>query len=131
VDRIVEMMSGARKACIVPGVVVQRADVLEALVQRLPEREPLDAPLKVTPYGEPTGSGSDPIDAGDPLYARLARFLKPGDILVGDPGSSALAATFVQMPDRATFQGQSLSASIGWGTPAALGSRWPHRIAGS
>jgi len=100
---------------------VEMKDVLEALVQRLPKWEPLDAPSKVTPYSEPTGSGSDPIDAGDPLYARLARFLRPGDILVADPGSPALAATFVQMPDGATFQSQSLSASIGWGTPAALG----------
>jgi indolepyruvate decarboxylase len=100
---------------------VEMRDVLEALVQRLPKRAQHDAPLKVTPYNEMTGSGSDPIDAGNPLYARLAKFLKPGDILVPDPGSPGLAGNYVQLPDGAGYEGQSLSASIGWGTPAALG----------
>jgi indolepyruvate decarboxylase len=100
---------------------VEMKDVLGALVHRLPKWDQLDAPSKITPYVEATGSGSDPIDAGNPFYARLASFLKPGDILVGDPGSPGLVGAFVQMPDGATWEGQSLAASIGFGTPAALG----------
>jgi len=100
---------------------VEMEDVLGALVQRLPKSDRLDAPSHITPYVEATGSGSDPIDAGSPLYARVAKFLKPGDILVGDPGSPGLVGAFVQMPDGATWEGQSLAASIGFGTPAALG----------
>ena len=101
---------------------VEMKDVLEALIKRLPKRSDIKAPSKETPFGEPTGSGSDPIDAGDPFYARLARFLRPGDILVGDPGSPALAATVMNLPEGAEYQSQGIAGSIGFGTPAALGA---------
>jgi indolepyruvate decarboxylase len=101
---------------------VEMKDVLEALIKRLPKRSDIKGPSKITPFGEPTGSGSDPIDAGDPFYARLAKFLKPGDILVGDPGSPALAATVMNLPEGAEYQSQGIAGSIGFGTPAALGA---------
>ncbi len=100
---------------------VEMKDVLKALIDRLPRWHDLGAPKRVSPYGQASGSGDDPIDAGGPLYARLEAFLKPGDILVGDPGSPALGATFANLPERVGFHSQSLAASIGWGTPAALG----------
>ncbi len=100
---------------------VEMKDVLEALVERLPKWGDLGAPSRVSPYNEASGSGSDPIDAGNPLYARLEAFLKPNDILVGDPSSPALAATFARLPKGAAYHSQALAGSIGWGTPAALG----------
>jgi len=101
---------------------VEMKDVLEALIKKLPKWKDVKAPSKITPFGEPTGSGSDPIDAGNPFYARLAKFLKPGDILVGDPGSPALAATVMNLPEGAELQSQGVAGSIGFGTPAALGA---------
>ncbi|WP_421724373.1 alpha-keto acid decarboxylase family protein [Bauldia sp.] len=100
---------------------VEMKDVLEALIDRLPRWEDQGAPNHVTPYTQASGSGDDPIDAGDPLYARLQAFLRPGDIVVGDPSSPALAATTMQKPKDCVFESQALAASIGWGTPAALG----------
>ena len=100
---------------------VEMKDVLEALIERLPRWDDLGAPNHVTPFTEASGGGNDPIDAGNPLYARLQAFLKPGDILVGDPSSPALAAASVQKPKGCNFESQALAASIGWGTPGALG----------
>jgi indolepyruvate decarboxylase len=101
---------------------VEMKDVLEALVKRMPKYTGKKGPSKVTPFGEPTGGGSDPIDTGDPFYARFAKFIKPGDIVVGDPGSAAMAATLVNMPEGAEWQCQGIAGSIGFGTPAALGA---------
>jgi indolepyruvate decarboxylase len=100
---------------------VEMGDVLDALLERLPKWPDQNAPSRVTPYTEASGSGDDPIDAGNPLYARITEFLRPGDILVGDPGSPALAATYICRPEGAEYQSQALAASIGWGTPGALG----------
>jgi len=100
---------------------VEMKDVLGALIERLPRWDDAGAPKRVSPYNDASGSGYDPIDAGNPLYARLEAFLKPGDILVGDPGSPALGATYARKPEGGSFQSQALATSIGWGTPAALG----------
>ncbi len=100
---------------------VEMKDAIEALIDRLPRWDDQGAPNHVTPFGAATGSGDDPIDAGAPFYARLASFLKPGDILVGDPSGAALAAAITKKPEGCMFESQSLAASIGWGTPAALG----------
>jgi len=100
---------------------VEMEDVITALTERLPKWGNLGAPKRVSPYNEASGSGDDPIDAGNPLYARLEAFLQPGDIVVGDPGSPALAANYALRPKGAVYHSQALAASIGWGTPAALG----------
>lgn len=100
---------------------VEMKDVLEMLAERLPKWNSLNAPSRVAPYGDASGGGSDPIDTGYPFYARLEGFLKPNDILVADPSSPALAATFANLPEGVQFHSQALAGSIGWGTPAALG----------
>jgi indolepyruvate decarboxylase len=101
---------------------VEMRDVLACLTERLPQWENLGAPSRISPFNEITGSGDDPIDSGNPLYARLEAFLKPGDILVGEPSSPGLAATFSRLPKDADYISQALAASIGFGTPAALGA---------
>jgi len=100
---------------------VEMKDVIEALIERLPEWDNQGAPSRVSPFTEITGGGDDPIDAGDPFYARLMEFLKPGDILIGDPGSPALAANLAALPEGVGWESQALAGSIGWGTPASLG----------
>jgi len=100
---------------------VEMKDVLEALLKRLPEWDDMGAPSRVTEYTETTGGGDDPIDAGNPLYARLKEFLKPGDILVGDPSSPGISCNYLILPEGVSYESQALAASIGWGTPASLG----------
>ena len=100
---------------------VEMKDVLDALMERLPEYGDMGAPSRVTPYTEITGGGDDPIDAGNTFYARIAKFLRAGDILVGDPGSPGLACNFLALPEGVGYESQALAASIGWGTPSAVG----------
>ena len=101
---------------------VEMKDVLQALTTRLPAWENLGAPSKATLFTEAPGSGDDPICTGFPFYKRLEQFLQPDDILVIDPSSAVLAGSFVNMPEGVDFISQALAASIGFGTPAALGA---------
>ena len=101
---------------------VEMRDVLAALTERLPKWKDLEAASRVSPFNEITGAGDDPIDSGNPLYSRLEAFLRPGDILVGEPSSPGLAATFSRLPKGVDYISQALAASIGYGTPAALGA---------
>jgi indolepyruvate decarboxylase len=101
---------------------VEMKDVLQALTSRLPKWENLGAPSKATLFTEASGSGDDPISTGSPFYKRLEQFLQPNDILVIDPSSPVLAGAFVNLPEGVDFISQALAASIGFGTPAALGA---------
>ena len=101
---------------------VEMKDVLQALTTRLPRWENLGAPSRSTLYTEASGSGHDPICTGFPFYKRLEQFLKPNDILVIDPSSPVLGGSFVNMPEGVDYISQALAASIGFGTPAALGT---------
>jgi indolepyruvate decarboxylase len=101
---------------------VEMKDVLQALTDRLPQWEGQDAPSKLTPFTEAAGSGEDPITTGFPFYKRLEQFLRPDDILVIDPSSAVLPGSFVNMPEGVDYISQALAASIGFGTPAALGA---------
>jgi len=101
---------------------VEMKDVLEALTARLPRWENTGAPSKATLFTEASDGGDDPISTGFPFYKRLEQFLQPNDILVIDPSSAVLPGSFVNMPEGVDFISQALAASIGFGTPAALGA---------
>lgn len=77
----------------------------------------------ITPcgLGEVTGSGSQPITA-DTLYPRWADFLRSGDILIAETGSSSMGLAFTRLPTGARFYNQTLWGAIGWATPAAFGA---------
>lgn len=99
---------------------VQMGDVLRALADRpwpagrwrrgsRPEAAPV------------VGHGGEAITK-DALYPRWARFLRAGDVVVTDTGTSSMGLAFHLLPPRATYHNQSLYGSIGWATPAALGA---------
>ena len=66
------------------------------------------------------GASSDKI-AMDALYPRYAAFIRPGDIVVLETGSSSLGMAPMTLPDDVRVEAQVLWGSIGWATPAALG----------
>jgi indolepyruvate decarboxylase len=67
-----------------------------------------------------TGNPSDKITM-DALYPRYAAFLRPGDTVVIETGSTSLGLTPTTLPDGVRLEAQVLWGSIGWATPAALG----------
>lgn len=55
------------------------------------------------------------------LYPRIQEFLKPNDIFICDTGIALFGTAPMKFPDKFRFENQFFWASIGWGTPAALG----------
>jgi indolepyruvate decarboxylase len=55
------------------------------------------------------------------LYPRYAAFIRPGDVVVLETGSSSLGMQPMTLCDGVRVEVQVLWGSIGWATPAALG----------
>lgn len=66
------------------------------------------------------GKPSDRITM-DALYSRYAGFIRKGDTVVLETGSSTLGLTPVPLADGVRVESQVLWGSIGWATPAAFG----------
>jgi indolepyruvate decarboxylase len=66
------------------------------------------------------GDSSDKITM-DALYPRYAAFIRPGDTVVLETGSSSLGITPMTLAGGVRVEAQVLWGSIGWATPAALG----------
>lgn len=58
----------------------------------------------------------------DRLYQRMAHFLKEGDIVIAEVGTSMFSALQMIMPEGSKFIGQSFYGSIGFTLPAVLGA---------
>jgi indolepyruvate decarboxylase len=66
------------------------------------------------------GSASNKITM-DALYPSYAAFIRPGDTVVLETGSTSLGMTPIMLRDGVRVEAQVLWGSIGWATPAALG----------
>ena len=97
---------------------VRLADVLSELAKLRPS----SAPYRGKPQGlaPVNGKASDKITMAA-LYPRYAAFLRSGDTVVLETGSSSLGVTPTILPDGVRVQAQVLWGSIGWATPAAFG----------
>src|SRR6266496_1987761 len=97
---------------------VRLADMLAALA-KLESPAP---PYRRTPEHAPgaNGSSSDKVTM-DALYSRYAAFIRPGDSVVLESGSSSLGLPPMTLPDDVQVHIQMLWGSIGWATGAAFG----------
>jgi indolepyruvate decarboxylase len=97
---------------------VRLADVLSELAKL----KSSSSPYKGKPQGlaPVNGSPSDKITMAA-LYPRYAAFLRAGDTVVLETGSSSLGVTPTIFPDGVRLEAQVLWGSIGWATPAAFG----------
>jgi len=97
---------------------VRLADILLELAKLKPSW----APYRGKPQGlaPVNGKASDKITMAA-LYPRYAAFLRAGDTVVLETGSSSLGVTPTILPDGVRVQAQVLWGSIGWATPAAFG----------
>ena len=81
------------------------------------------------PVGYPSpaaGAGEAPPSSAplcqQALWDRVARFLRPGDIVLADLGTAFFGAATHRLPRDVTFIGQPLWAAIGYTLPALLGA---------
>jgi indolepyruvate decarboxylase len=97
---------------------VRLADVLAALAEI---KSPVP-PYRRTPEQAQrvTGSPSDKITM-EALYSRYAAFIRPGDSVVLESGSSSLGLTPMTLTDDVQVHIQMLWGSIGWATGATFG----------
>ena len=65
---------------------------------------------------------ADRLLTQDILWRRVAEFLRPGDIVLADQGTSFYGMATHRIPAGVTFIGQPLWASIGYTLPALLGA---------
>ena len=97
---------------------VRLADVLTELAKLKPSSAPFrGARQELAPV---TGSPSDKITMSA-LYPRYAAFLRAGDTVVLETGSTSLGVAPTILPDGVRVEAQVLWGSIGWATPAAFG----------
>jgi indolepyruvate decarboxylase len=97
---------------------VRLADTLAALAKLISSAPP----YKRTPEQAPgvNGNSSDKITM-DALYPRYAAFIRPGDNVVLESGSSSFGVPPITLPDDVQVHIQMLWGSIGWATGAAFG----------
>jgi indolepyruvate decarboxylase len=97
---------------------VRLADTLAALAKLISSAPP----YKRTPEQAPgvNGNSSDKITM-DALYPRYAAFIRPGDNVVLESGSSSFGVPPMTLPDDVQVHIQMLWGSIGWATGAAFG----------
>jgi indolepyruvate decarboxylase len=97
---------------------VRIADVLVELAKLKPAAARYHGtPQRLAPL---TGSPSDKITMAA-LYPRYAAFLRAGDTVVLETGSTSLGLPPMILPDGVRVEAQVLWGSIGWATPAAFG----------
>lgn len=56
------------------------------------------------------------------IWPRIAKFLRPGDVLIAESGTAQFGLSDVVLPDDVTYITQMYYASIGYALPACLGA---------
>ena len=92
------------------------------MLAALAKFKPKAAPYRrdPVPAARVDGKPSDRVSM-DALYPRYAAFLRAGDTVVLETGSSTLGMTPMPLPADVRVESQMLWGSIGWATAAALG----------
>ncbi|MCW4592702.1 alpha-keto acid decarboxylase family protein [Gluconacetobacter entanii] len=107
---------------------VAAVDLLDAILAQVSERSAAQqaptpaAPQPVTPPQHAMGT-QDAANWGQPAFwARIQTFLRQGDVVLADNGTSLVALTHMRLPAQCHFVSQPIWAAIGYTLPALLGS---------
>ncbi|MDL5156946.1 alpha-keto acid decarboxylase family protein [Actinomycetospora termitidis] len=93
---------------------------LVPLVAELAERAPATRRVPGPEVALPAPPDDEPLSQ-DALWAEVAGFLRDGDVVLADQGTSFYGASTHRLPAGVDFIGQPLWASIGYTLPATLG----------
>jgi indolepyruvate decarboxylase len=100
---------------------VRLGDVLKEMAKLRPTTTPYRRAPTKTPPTTGQGQQADKITM-NALYPRFAGFIRAGDTVVLETGSTSLGITPMTLADGVRVEAQVLWGSIGWATPAALGA---------
>jgi TPP-dependent 2-oxoacid decarboxylase len=92
------------------------------LTQRREPDQPAVATADDASCAEASAQPSEPLGQQH-LWSAVGQFLRPGDLLIAESGTSYYGALGTRLPHDAGFLGQGVWASIGYGLPATLGAQ--------
>jgi len=98
---------------------VKMSDVLDELSKTI---EPKEFIIEKTPVGYEKTSTPVGKLTSDYIYPRLQEFLKENDILIAETGIIPQGVSQMKFPKNSELVTQTLWGSIGWATPATLGT---------
>ncbi len=98
---------------------VDIGDVLTELTAEVQSRVMTE--IAAQPTVPPAGNPADQITSPQ-LYPRIREYLRPSDVLIVETGSASANLAAIPLPADCDYHNQVLWGSIGWATPAALGS---------
>lgn len=99
--------------------------VLKKLLQRL-EQSPVSISRSSGSRNQPSDVPPQDVEDAEPLdhtrfWPRFNRFLRPGDFVVAEVGTSQFGCLDMRLPDRVDLFSQFYFSSIGFTVPATLG----------
>lgn len=99
---------------------VTASQLVEQLLKAVPARPAQPAPAKAVAVLAKAEAGK--ALTHDRLWARMQNFFRPGDVVIAENGTSALAMADVRLPEGCSYIAQPIWGSIGFTLPALLGS---------
>lgn len=98
---------------------IKMADVLSSLSEII---EPKEFIIEKTPVGYEKTSTPVGKLTSEYIYPRLQEFMKDNDVLVAETGIIPQGVAQIKFPNNSELVTQTLWGSIGWATPATLGT---------
>ena len=96
-------------------------DILKALVEQTSTMKKFDT-VSIPPAVKIESADPAGVITYGTVHAAMHDFFQTGDIFVCETGTSSVQFSNVRLPDGVTYHNQTLWGSIGWATPAALGT---------
>lgn len=100
---------------------VVSSEVIERLLERSEARIGAVA-FAAKAKAKPDAAPADVALTQNLLWSRIEDFLKPGDVVIAENGTSSIALGDLRFPSQTKFISQMLWGSIGYSLPALLGS---------
>lgn len=104
-----------------PGVTLR--EVLERVLDEVQPQSRVRATQAPAAAGNgvPAAAGNDALTHAA-LWPRIRQFLKPGDVILGEAGTSHASLSSMKLPAGATYIAQPIWGAIGYTLPALFGS---------
>ncbi|MEU8714224.1 thiamine pyrophosphate-binding protein [Streptomyces sp. NPDC048663] len=100
---------------------VSLPELLRGVAERVPSGPAAPPPERFAPPPPPDGGSSEPLTQAV-LWSAIQGFLREGDVIIAEDGTSVAGLGGLTLPDRCTFVTQSVWGSIGYTVGALLGT---------
>ena len=101
---------------------VMSRDLLEKLLFAGPKGASPPVPRPSAPADKPDRPNQSGKLTQDSFWTRMQDFIRPGDVVLADTGTSSFAASALLLPENTIFVSQPIWGSIGYALPATLGT---------